>query len=72
MTIDDKDQDRTKRVRGVQEEIAREANRDMPGNRAPLPPGTFRGPPSGPQSDENRDQPLDDKGRPRAPDPPPR
>ena len=72
MTIEDKDGDRAKRIRGVQEEIARDGNREMPGSRAPLPPGTFRDAPAGPQSDENRDQPLDDKGKPRAPDPPPR
>jgi hypothetical protein len=44
------------RVQGVADENARTANRDMPGGRAGMPPGSLRPLPPDPQSDENRDQ----------------
>ena len=46
------------KVQEVQDENREEANRDMPGRRAALPPGTLRRSPREPQGDENRDQPV--------------
>lgn len=60
------------REQRAHDEILREANRDMPGIRAGLPPGRLKAVMAGPHSDENRDQPRDSEGRLRKPDPPPR
>jgi hypothetical protein len=55
MTEQKKQNDAADRVRAVQDEIRRDANRDMPGGREALKPGTLPGPPDQAHGDENRD-----------------
>ena len=55
MTEQKKHDDAQDKVRAVQDEIRRDANRDMPGDREPLPPGTLPGVPDRSHGDENRD-----------------
>ena len=59
------------RVQGVEDENIRVANRDMPGCRADLPPDALPKLPPGPQSDENRDQPIGPDGKLTLPSKPP-
>ena len=60
-----------KKVQAVKDEITREADRTMPGQRAALPPGSLQRRPVDNQSDEHRDQPRAPDGALRKPDTPP-
>ena len=59
------------KVHEVQDENRDVANRDMPGKRAALPPGSLPRPKLEPQADENRDQPVAPDGSLTTPSKPP-
>jgi hypothetical protein len=63
--------DAARKVQAVEDEIIREADRTMPGERAALPPGSLQRRPVDNQSDEHRDQPRSPDGALRKPDTPP-
>ena len=60
------------KVRAVKDEIVTDTNRDMPGGRAALPPGTLEHTETKPHADEHRDQPVRDDGTLTTPLPGPR
>lgn len=59
------------KIHEVQDENRDVANRDMPGKRAALPPGSLSRIKSEPQADENRDQPVAPDGGLTTPSEPP-
>ena len=51
------------KVDALDDENRRITSKRMEGRRAALPEGTFREPVTGPQSDQNRDQPVGPDGK---------